>query len=623
MKTADELREDFLKYFEAQKHIRIPSSSLVPSHEDSSVLLTTAGMQQLKPYFLGKKDPEKDFGGRALASVQKCFRTADIDAVGDESHLTFFEMLGNFSIGGYFKKETIRYAWEFMTTTLKFPKDRLWATIFAGDEHAPRDEVAEKEWRNYLPKERILAFGREENWWGPTGDSGPCGPSSELHVDLTGKPVDGKKEDGPNSDTGRFLEVWNLVFTEYHKSTSGAFTELSEKHIDTGMGLERIAMVMQGKDSVFGTELYAKLHEAIHAHERFEGLSPREKEISERIIMDHLKGVVFLIADGVEFSNKDQGYILRRIFRRALDQCDHAEETIPAVFRAVAETYSAQYPELLEKMPAIRALAETELNAYAKVLNTDIERVLVKLSKVKPGKAEAEKTPSARTLTPAEAFQLYTTYGFSPERLVRKGYTFDRPAFDKLVSAHKEVSKRGQEKKFGGHGLHGGFSLEGKSADDVWRITRQHTATHLLHQALRTVLGDHVKQNGSDINPERLRFDFTHPKKLTDDERKAVEDLVNQKIREDLKVTCEEMDTKEAIASGALSFFKEKYSERSTVYSIGDFSKELCGGPHVEHTSQIGKFTILSEKSSAAGIRRIKARVEDTESSILPKTSGS
>lgn len=621
MKKASELREAFLAYFEKQKHIRVPSSSLVPSHDDPSVLLTSAGMQQFKAYFLGTKDATADFGGRRLTSVQRCFRTADIDAVGDASHLTFFEMLGNFSINEYFKNEAIDFAWDFMTKVMKVPKDRLWATIFEGDDDVPRDTVAEKAWGKYLPKGRIVAFGRTENWWGPTGDSGPCGPSSELHVDLVGRDVNNEHNDRPNGDTGRFMEVWNLVFTEYEQNTKGKFTEMKTKNIDTGMGLERLAMVIQGKASVYQTDLYEKLHDAVHANEPFAELTDLEKERAERIIMDHLRGTVFLLADGVDFSNKDQGYILRRIFRRALDQCDHAEKTIPAVFDAVFTEYGAAYPHLANVRKAVYERAERELAAYSKVLQTDIAAILRKIApqNTLPHAEEGHHAPAPRALEPAHVFQLYTTYGFSLERLRRKGYTFNDAAVQDLVLAHKEVSKKGQEKKFGGHGLHGGFILEGKKKEDVWRITRQHTATHLLHQALRTVLGEHVRQSGSDITPERLRFDFTHPQKLTDDERKAVEDLVNQKIAEDLAVIRDEMKTEDALASGALSFFREKYGERSIVYRIGDFSKELCGGPHVMHTAQIGHFVLRSEKSNAAGIRRIKAIVEDTPESIMPE----
>ncbi|MFA6512116.1 MAG: alanine--tRNA ligase [Patescibacteria group bacterium] len=621
MKKATEIREAFLTYFEEKKHRRVPSSSLVPAHDDPSVLLTSAGMQQFKSYFLGIKDAEKDFGSKALTSVQRCFRTADLDSVGDESHLTFFEMLGNFSVNDYFKEEAIDFAWEFMTKIMKLPKERFWATIFEGDANAPRDEVAEKAWLKHLPKKRILAFGRAENWWGPTGDSGPCGPSSELHYDLTGRVVDEKKDDGPNSDTGRFLELWNLVFTEYEQDTKGVFTEMKTKNIDTGMGLERLVMVMQGKNSVYETDLYHTLHGAIHKHETFEGLSHAEKETSERIIMDHMRGTVFLLADGVDFSNKDQGYILRRIYRRALDQCDNATQTIPALFREVFATYSEVYPHLKNTQRNVFERAKQELAAYTKILNTDIEKLLRKLDSAEgvPAAIEGHHEPAPRKLTPEKVFQLYTTYGFSLERLTRKGYIFDMSAVQKLVDEHKEISKKGQEKKFGGHGLHGGFSLDDRSKEDVWRITRQHTATHLLHQALRAILGDHVRQSGSDITPERLRFDFTHPKKLTDEERQQVESLVNEKIQEDLEVQKETLETEKALASGALSFFREKYGETSSVYSIGDFSKELCGGPHVAHTAQIGKFVLLSEKSNAAGIRRIKAIVEDTIESAIPE----
>lgn len=619
MKNANAIREAFLQFFERKKHIRVPSSSLVPSHDDPSVLLTTAGMQQFKSYFIGEKDAKHDFGGTALASVQRCFRTADIDSVGDPSHLTFFEMLGNFSFHGYFKREAISYAWEFLTKDLGIPKSRLWVTIFSGDKNAPRDTVSEEEWAKHLPKKRIRAFGRADNWWGPTGNAGPCGPSSEVHIDLGADVAPDEKDDGPNSGSGRFLEIWNLVFTEYFQDAKGVVTELKTKNIDTGMGLERLTMVLQKKPTVYETDLYIPLHRVIHASEPFNGVTDTEKTRAERIIMDHIKGVAFLLADGVEFSNKDQGYIMRRIYRRALDQCDHAERTIPSLLHAVGNLYRETYPHIAHGLPRILGAAETELATYAKVLRTDVSKILERMDKHRaPAPVQMFAEPSRRPLSPDQVFQLYTTYGFSLERLRRKGYEFDDAAVAERIASHREISKRGQEKKFGGHGLHGGFSMEGRNVTDVWRITRQHTATHLLHQALRTVLGNTVRQSGSDITPERLRFDFTHPAKLTDEQRRAVEDLVNKKITEDLPVVKKEMPTEEALASGALSFFKEKYGSRSTVYEIGDFSKELCGGPHVPHTAQIGYFRIVSEKSNAAGIRRIKAVVEDSTATAAP-----
>ncbi len=601
MKT-EQIRKKFLTFFEKHKHTIIESSSLWPQ-DDPSVLLTTAGMQQLKPYFMGEKDPETDFHARRLASVQRCFRTSDIDSVGDSTHSTFFEMLGNFSLNDYFKEEAITLAWNFLTKRLKLDANRLWVTYFSGDGGIAADTETAKLWEQYLPAQRIIASGRADNWWGPTGDSGPCGPSSEIHYDIGG-PDASTPDDVPNSGSDRFIEIWNLVFTEYHMSTSGKLKQLETKNIDTGMGLERLAMILQKKRALGDIDVNASIISVVTSDEHFGSTTPAEDIWRSRIVADHIKGAVFLLADGIVFSNKEQGYILRRIFRRALDQYLQPHYDIGKLVDAVIDVYGSHYPIIQQKRGEIVQHMETELASYQKVLELDVDEVVKKISHQGFGKEmESHGTPSTRSISAHDAFVLYSTYGLSSDRLKRKGYAFDDEEFQKLVAKHQEQSRAASQSKFGGHGLNSSELSE----EDRQKMTRLHTATHLLHQALRQVLGEHVRQQGSDINPERLRFDFEHPAKMTDDQIQAVEDLVNEQIAKDLPVTKKQMPYDEAMQSGALAFFKEKYGEMVTVYSIGDFSKELCGGPHVEHTGELGTFKIQSEKSSSAAIRRIKA----------------
>ncbi|MDZ7798409.1 MAG: alanine--tRNA ligase [Patescibacteria group bacterium] len=592
------IREKFINYFGNKlKHTHMASSSLIPAN-DSSVLLTTAGMQPFKPYYLGELSVKKDFKNRNLTSIQKCFRTSDIDSVGDASHLTFFEMMGNFSIGGYFKEEAIKYAFEFLVKELKLNKKRLYATVFKGDDEVVKDFEAIKIWQNYLNQDKISEFGRKENWWGPPGKTGPCGPSSEIHYDLTGQSCSRGKDCQPNCECGRFVEIWNLVFTQYLKDAQGKFKDLPTKNIDTGMGLERLLMIMQKKSSVFQTDLFRPIIEEAKKDPQIEKLqSEIEKVKSLRIIADHIKACVFLIADGVQFSNKEEGYILRRIFRRLIDQFEGTNFSLEILVEKVIEIYNPYYPRLKEKKENILTLLRDETKTYDKILKTEVEKVFKKMGKNKK-KSSEKKKPSSRKITAQEAFQLYSTYGLSPNLIRKKGYQFNEKEFGKMVEAHKKISRAGAEKKFGGVG------------DLGEKVTKQHTATHLLHQALREVLGDHVKQMGSDLKPERLRFDFSHSQKMTEQEKKEVEDKVNEIIEKDLKVTCEEMPYEKAVKSDALSFFKEKYPDLVKVYKVGDFSKEICAGPHVKKTSEIGHFKIKSEKSSSKGVRRIKAVLE-------------
>ncbi|MFC1663197.1 alanine--tRNA ligase [Patescibacteria group bacterium] len=604
---AQELRKIFLKYFAGHDHAVVKSSTLIPNN-DPSVLLTTAGMQQFLPYFTGKADPKKDFKNINCTSVQKCFRTSDIDSVGDIAHLTFFEMLGNFSFGGYFKEGAIDFAMQFLVKEIGLKERKLWATVFSGDEEIDEDIEAIKFWQKHIDKDKISVFGREENWWGPTGKTGPCGPSSEVHYDLTGRPCDKKKKCIPNCNCGRFIEVWNLVFMQYNKDRSGSYKSLSKGQIDTGMGLERVLTVVNEKSSIFDTDVFNPLVEKIKSDSNFafEGVNKRI-----RIVADHIKGTIFLISDDVLFSNKEQGYIMRRIFRRAIDQFRELPVNMSEYVEVVIDMYKSSYPELKQKQKHIIDTMNREIETYKKIVNMKIEEVYKNIQqKKKKTKLAGREGPTARKISAEEAFQLYSTYGFSLNRLKEEGYEFDEKEFTNQIDEHKEISKKGSAKKFGGHGIDDESIWDPKELE-IMKI--YHTATHLLHEALRRVLGKHVKQEGSDINPHRLRFDFQHPSKLTDAEIKSIERIINEQISKKYEVSHREMSYEDAIASGALAFFKEKYPKKVTVYSLGDFSKEICGGPHVSNTGEIkGNFKITSEKSNAAGIRRIKAIVEQS-----------
>jgi alanyl-tRNA synthetase len=545
-----QLREKFLSFFSKRGHQIVPSSSLLPT--DRSVLFTTAGMQQFKEYFLGKESPY----GKNVASCQKCFRTTDIEEVGDERHLTFLEMLGNFSFGGYFKKEAIEYAYEFIVKELKLKID--YVSVFEGDREVPRDEETKKIW-NSLGISEVRYFGREDNFWGPTGDEGPCGPTTEIYING--------------------VEIWNLVFNEYYQDQKGNLTLLKQKGVDTGMGLERLAMVVQNKKNVFETDLFSFL----------KGLSGPEK--ARRIIGDHLRGAVFLIGEGILPSNLERGYVLRRILRRAIiygKLSGQEKNFLIPLSQKIIQLYKDSYPELSLRESEILTVIQNEEEKFERTLSQGLKQF--------------EKLALGKKVSGENAFHLFDTYGFPLELTLElakeRNLEVDVEGFKKFYQLHQEISRAGAERKFGGHGLQ-----EGATGQAV----KLHTATHLLHAALRKVLGEHVRQMGSDITSERTRFDFSHPQKLTPQQIKEIEDLVNQKIKEDLEVKKEEMSYQEALKSGALAFFKERYPERVTVYSIGDFSREICGGPHVKRTSELGHFKIVKEESSGAGVRRIRA----------------
>ncbi len=559
-----ELRENFLKFFEKKDHKIVPSASLIPS--DPTVLFTTAGMQQFKKYYLEEESPY----GKNVASCQKCFRTSDIEEVGDESHLTFFEMLGNFSFGGYGKKEAIHLAKEFLESIgVKID----YVTVFEGDQEIPKDEESIQIWGKlgFSVERGNLKFGkREENFWGPTGKEGPCGPTTEIYC--------------------QNLEVWNIVFNQFYCHQDKTLTPLAKFGVDTGMGLERLAKISQNTPTIFETDLFLPIMEELKKMNRKE-----KNERAERIIADHLRGAVFLISESVFPSNIERGYVLRRLLRRSIRYgklMDLPKNFLIPLAKKVIEVYQDIYPEIKSKEADIFTVIQKEEEEFEKTL----ERGLRYLKK------EIEKCISAhqKEISGKVAFDLYQSFGFplelTKEIAKEERILVNEEEFEKEFERHKKISRAGAEKKFGGIGK-----------EAPYEAVKLHTATHLLHQALREVLGSHVKQMGSDITPERLRFDFSHPQKLTPDQIKKVEDLVNQKIKEDLEVKKEEMSLKEALDSGALAFFREKYPERVTVYTIGNFSKEICAGPHVKRTSELGRFKIIKEKSLGSGIRRIRA----------------
>ncbi len=559
-----ELRQRFLDFFAKGGHTIAPSSSLLPT--DPTVLFTSAGMQQFKSYYLGEKSPY----GLNVASCQKCFRTSDIEEVGDETHLTFLEMLGNFSFGGYFKERAIKLAHQFLFQELKLFKKDVFVTVFEGDKDVPRDEESIVIWNKlkFSEKNGNLRFaGREDNFWGPTGEEGPCGPTTEIYLKNT--------------------EVWNLVFNEYYQDKEKKLTSLKQKGVDTGMGLERLAMIAQNKSSIYETDLFLPIVQEIGK------LSPKIYTLkSYRIIADHIKGVVFLISEDIFPSNVEQGYMLRRLLRRAirygkilgLDQ----GFLIPLAKKTI-EIYQDVYPKIRLKQTDILTVIQNEEEKFEKTLLDGLKQF--------------EKISNKKEISGEEAFHLFDTFGFplelTEELAKEKKVKIDKNGFEQAFKKHREISRAGAEKKFGGVGREADLST-----------VKLHTATHLLHQALREVLGKQVQQMGSDITSQRLRFDFSHSQKMTEDEIKKVEDLVNQKIRQDLEVKKEEMRYEEALKLGALAFFKDKYPERVTVYSINNFSREICAGPHVNKISELGQFKIIKEESVGAGVRRIKANCE-------------
>lgn len=587
---AIEIRNKYLDFFKRHGHAVIPSAPLIPEN-DPSVLFTTAGMQPLVPYLLGEKHPE----GTRLTDFQKCLRTNDIDEVGDNRHLTYFEMLGNWSLGDYFKEESIAMSFEFLTKELEIPVEKLSVTCFAGDKDCQRDEVTASCWKKAgIPEDRIYYFGKDDNWW-IAGEEGPCGPDTEMFYD-TGKPKC-SENCNPSCGCGKYVEIWNNVFMEFFKTKDGKYTKLKQHNVDTGLGLERMTMLLQGKETPFDTELFKpvmdKLQELAGENDSIE---------SRRIVSEHLRSSMMIIQDGGLPSNVDRGYILRRLIRRMVRHLRKLQINLNELGELIdlnIDTLKEMYPELHQNSNKIKSVIIEEKDKFEKTLERG-EREFNKI--VNRMKNEGKDTISGQDL-----FTLYETYGFPPEvtqDLAREaGLKVDTTEFDKLFKEHQEKSRMGSEQKFKG-------GLAGTGEQEV----RYHTATHLLNAALKVILGKDVHQKGSNITPERMRFDFSCDHKLTDEEKKKVEDLVNEWISRGLDVKCEEMKKDDAIKSGAECMFIEKYPDIVTVYSIGNdketVSKELCGGPHVKNTSELGHFKIKKEEASSAGVRRIKAILE-------------
>ena len=589
--TSKQLRQLWKDFYKEKGHAIISSASLIPEN-DPTVLFTTAGMHPLVPYLLGAPHP----AGKRLADVQKCVRTGDIDEVGDSSHCTFFEMLGNWSLGDYFKKEMIAFSFEFLTEKLGIDKNRLAVSVFAGDEDAPRDEESAALWEKCgIAREKIFFLPKENNWWGPAGQTGPCGPDTEMFIDF-GHPC------GPNCspacDCGNYLEIWNDVFMEYNKTADGKFEPLKQKNVDTGMGLERTICILQGKKSVYETDIFEPIIKCIEKLSGRKYGQDTETDRAIRIVADHIRTATFMIGDenGITCSNVDQGYILRRLLRRAIRYCKQLgieSKKLSSVAKVVIEDYAEIYPEL---------------EANAQKIVEEIDREEERFEKtIQGGLKEFDKLCHylvGDTISGKAAFKLYDTYGFplemTQEMGKERGLKVNVEDFQKAFAEHQQKSQAGAEQKF-----------KGGLADNTEVTARLHTATHLMHRALKVVLHDeNANQKGSNINPERLRFDFTFPRPMTPGEIQAVEDMVNEAIKADAPITCEEMTVDEAKAQGAVGLFTSKYGEKVKVYTMGKYSKEICGGPHASRTGELGHFKIIKEQSSSAGVRRIKAILE-------------
>ncbi len=666
IRHSSELRSLFLKFYQQKGHAVIPSASVIPEN-DPTVLFTTAGMHPLVPYLLGAKHPM----GTRLTDVQKCIRTGDIDEVGDASHCTFFEMLGNWSLGDYFKKEAISWSWEFLTSPewLGIDKDRLAFSVFAGDDTVPRDDEAANFWRaNGVADDHIFFLPRKNNWWGPAGTTGPCGPDTEMFI-ITDKPACGPNC-SPACDCGRYLEIWNDVFMQYNKQADGSYQPLAQKNVDTGMGLERTIGVLTGAKSVYETDLFSDIIARIGELCGKEYRPDDEYTRSFRIVADHLRTATIIIGDdrGVTPSNVDQGYVLRRLIRRAVRhgmKLGLHEGATCEIAKVVIRQYEAVYPELKrneahileqlkleeerfqrtlkqgvrefekllgnihhitdgftdlrnklsetvfseENLAKLRAMEETAANVGS-VLRPTPEMVPMIEEFKKFGEAMQTITTFCDKLDKAaksfnaidgrNAFKLYDTYGFpieiTMEMARENGVEVDEAGFAERFKAHQEKSHAGAEQRF-----------KGGLADHTEETAKLHTATHLLQAALRKVLGPEVNQKGSNITAERLRFDFSFSRKMTDEEKKETERLVNEYIAAAVPVVCEEMTVNEAKAQGATGLFESKYGERVKVYTMGEFSKEICGGPHASNTGDLKSFKIVKEEASSAGVRRIKA----------------
>ncbi|OGY44577.1 MAG: alanine--tRNA ligase [Candidatus Buchananbacteria bacterium RIFCSPHIGHO2_02_FULL_40_13] len=605
--TTKELKEKYLTFFERRNHKLISGASLLPTN-DPTVLFTTAGMHPLVPYLLGEKHP----AGQRLVNIQKCIRTGDIDQVGDAWHLTFFEMLGNWSLGDYFKPEAITMSFDFLTQELGIPVEKLAVSCFEGEEknNIPPDDESAKIWQSLgLAKGRIAFLGRSDNWWGPAGQTGPCGPDTEMFYWTGNEPV---PENFDPANDHNWVEIWNDVFMQYNKTADGQYEELKQKNVDTGLGLERTAAVLSHLKSVYDIEPLSTIVLQITSLMSDLELAPEyvsdlnladqaglETEKTIRIIADHLRAATFILAEGIEPSNVEQGYVLRRLIRRAIrygQKLGLVENFTPRIAEVVIDKMGGFYKELRTNRDFIISQLAKEEEKFNETL--------------KKGLKELEKIGQNKKVSGSEAFKLFTTYGFPYEMTVElakeRGWEVAEKEYQEEFSKHREISRQGSSQKF-----------KGGLADQSIETTSLHTAAHLLLAALRRVLGNHVYQKGSNITAERLRFDFSHPDKLTDEQKKRVEDLVNEQIAKDLPVTIEELTVAEAKKRGAMGVFEARYGEKVKVYSIGDsvpggqvFSQEICGGPHATQTGELGHFKIQKEESSSSGVRRIKAILE-------------
>jgi len=601
-----EIRKRFLDFFEKRGHAVVPSASLVPEN-DPSVLFTTAGMQPLVPYLMGQAHPK----GKRIVNVQKCVRTQDIDEIGDNTHDTFFEMMGNWSLGDYFKKDAISWSYEFLTNKeegLGLSPERLYVTVFEGDENAPRDEESAEIWKSLgVPENRIYFMGAKSNWWSP-GDNGPCGPDSEMFYDVTEEGLGNmtKEEYMTADDAQKVVEVWNDVFMEYEKKDGKVIGKLAQQNVDTGAGLERLVMVMQGKNNIFDTDLFAPIMAEVGK------LASDTK--AQRIIADHMRTAIFIIADGITPSNTDQGYILRRLLRRAIFKTDNKTLTageMSTIVDVVADKYDGVYTNLEEKRAEIKQVIEQEVEKFSKTIEKGLKEFERILSEVRPPTQVGGATSDlgAPIIVGKDAFVLFSTYGFplelTLELATEKGVAVDEKGFQEEMKKHQDISRSGAEQKF-----------KGGLADANPETVMLHTATHLMLAGLRKYLGDHVHQAGSNITAERTRFDFTHPEKVSREILDKVEEYVNEAIGKSCAVVIEQMPKTQAQAEGVEGSFWEKYPDTVNVYKVvaddgTAYSQELCGGPHVEETGVIkGKFKIVKEQASSAGVRRIKAVLE-------------
>jgi len=584
---AKELREKYIRFFEERGHKFIPSAPLLPEN-DPTVLFTTAGMHPLVPFLLGEPHPQ----GKRLTNFQKCIRTNDIDEVGDPFHLTFFEMLGNWSLGDYFKDQSLRWSYEFLERELGLDMSRLAVTVFEGDQDAPRDDESARTWLSLgIPQERIFYLPKQDNWWGPAGATGPCGPDSEMFFD-TGKP----NHPGcrPGCSCGKWVEIWNNVFMEYQKTSDGKYVRLEQRNVDTGMGVERTILALQEKKDIFQIETLWPLIVEI---ERLSGKMYENDSSHFRVIADHLRAATFAVGDGAKPSNVGAGYVTRRLIRRAVRhgrELGIVENFCGDLARVAANLFADVYPELAAQAETIAGVLDGEESNFKRTL----ERGLRQYGRL----VDSLKQKGEHLISGKDTFNLFQTFGFplemTQELAQEDDLAVDQPGFEEAYRKHREQS----------HEL-SGATYKGGLADHAEQTTRLHTATHLMHQALRQVLGPEVHQMGSNITVERLRFDFSYPERLTDEQVAEVERIVNEQIRRDLTVKMEMKTLEEAQKEGALAFFAEKYGEQVKVFTIGDFSKEVCGGPHVTHTGELGSFKVLKQEAVGQGVRRLKAVV--------------